>query len=344
MTPATRSRDLAAIRLLLLECFTPERFRSLCEHHPTFRPILTRLDPKYSFHDLIDEVLHDCVAESLLDEFRAAVEHARPETCAPTPLPAVWNLTHLSNPNFTGREVLLTDLHETLAVARPGLRIHALHGPGGVGKTQIAIHYAYRHRSDYDLIWWIRTEEPETLGGDYAALAAELRLPPGIIADQREAIPAVRTWLSRSARWLLIFDDAPGSDAIRDYLPLGGDGAVLITSHHSAWPDHARPVLVQPFDRDTSIAFLQRRIGQDDPAAGELAAELGNLPLALELAGAYCEATDCTLSTYLDLYHTQHSEFWIDPSAPHDYPHTITTTVKLATRLMSPSPTVIETA
>jgi KaiC/GvpD/RAD55 family RecA-like ATPase len=73
--------------------------------------------------------------------------------------------------------------------------MQAIHGLGGVGKTQIAVEYAHRHASDYNVVWWVRAEEPATLAADYAALAGELRLAPAETADQRILIDAVRDWL-----------------------------------------------------------------------------------------------------------------------------------------------------
>ena len=50
----------------------------------------------------------------------------------------------------------------------------AISGLGGVGKTQLAVEYAYRHAGDYAAVWWVRAEEPGPLAADYAALAGAL--------------------------------------------------------------------------------------------------------------------------------------------------------------------------
>ena len=61
----------------------------------------------------------------------------------------------------------------------------ALQGGGGVGKTALAVEYAYRHRAQFDTVWWVRAEEPATLVGDYADLAVALGL-----AEARPGRPA----------------------------------------------------------------------------------------------------------------------------------------------------------
>jgi hypothetical protein len=171
---------------------------------------------------------------------------------------------------------------------------------GGIGKTQLALEYTYRHHTEFDLVWWLRAEKPTrsaevdpvsgtptTLLADYAALAGELRLPE---AEQRElaaVAQAVRRTLEERARWLLVFDNARNGDDLRDLLPRGGGGRVLITSRNPSW-DRATPLEVPPLVRALSVAFLLKRTNQgDETTAATLAAELGDLPLALEQAAAF---------------------------------------------------------
>jgi hypothetical protein len=77
-----------------------------------------------------------------------------------------------------------------------------------VGKTQLALEYTYRHAGDYDLVWWIRSEEPATLAADIADLAAPLGLPQAAIAEQELKVQAVRQKLGQMTDWLMVFDNA----------------------------------------------------------------------------------------------------------------------------------------
>jgi hypothetical protein len=203
-------------------------------------------------------------------------------------LPPVWNVSHHRNPNFTGREDILSELRLALTSGEPAAWKQAAFGMGGVGKTQLAIEYIYRHKPDYRVIWWIHSEESATMAADYASLADDLDLPEKDSTDQTEIVRAVKCWLEHNSGWLLIFDNAHDPGAIRDYLPQGGAGHIIITSRSPDWGSVAGLLPVKKFDRADSIEFLCKRTGQDDQdAADALADELGDLPLALEQAGAY---------------------------------------------------------
>lgn len=121
----------------------------------------------------------------------------------PGALPAIWNVPHLRNPNFTGREEELAALRASV-LAGETAALTAIHGLGGVGKTQLASEYAYRHKADYEVVWWIKSEEPATLASDYSMLATELDLPQKEEREQAVIVAAVRDWLNHNRDWLLV--------------------------------------------------------------------------------------------------------------------------------------------
>ncbi len=244
---------------------------------------------------------------------------------APGGLPPVWNVPHRRNRNFTGREALLETLRAALTSGQPAAVTQAIGGLGGVGKTQLATEYAYRHATEYEIVWWVRSEEAATLASEYAALAGELEI--GDAANQRAIIEAVRRWLEQNSRWLLVFDNAPSPSALGDFLPRGIAGHVLITSRDPNWGGVAATLAVVVFDRAESVVFLLRRTGEtDENPANALAEELGDLPLALEQAAAYVEATRGSMSRYLDLFRQRRKELMARDEPPVDYDYTVATT------------------
>jgi len=253
----------------------------------------------------------------------------RPRFPGSQPAPAIWNVPQARNPNFTGREEMLADLRAALTSGQAAALTQAIHGLGGVGKTQLAIEYAYRHRADYSVVWWVRAEEPAALAGDYAALAAALDLPQKEAREQAVIVEAVRRWLEANTGWLLVFDNAGEPADVREYLPRSAGGHAIITSRNPAWGTVARPLGVQVFERPTSVEFLLKRTGQtDQEAAGKLAEALGDLPLALEQAAAYIEQTGESVSGYLRMFRERQAELLKRPSPSSD--STVATTWEMS--------------
>ncbi len=249
----------------------------------------------------------------------------------PNALPAIWNIPYQRNPNFTGREGVLAELHRALSATPASPQ--AICGLGGIGKSQLVVHYAYQRAADYSVVWWVRAEEPAAMAADYAGLAETLALPEKDASDQRVIIEAVRRWLERNAGWLLIFDNAPESKSVRDYLPQSATGHTLITSRNPQWRGVAQTWPVNLLARNEAADFLLKRTGQTDAtAAAELAEILGDLPLALEQAGAYIENKGKSLADYLELFRSRRQELWRRDQPPTDYPETVATTWDLAFR------------
>ena len=258
----------------------------------------------------------------------------------PGGLPPIWNVPHLRNPSFTGREGLLDDLRRSLTSGQAAAVTQAIAGLGGVGKTQLATEYAYRYASEYEVVWWVRSEEAAALGADYAALAGELGLPEREATDQSAAVQAVRRWLEGNPRWLLVLDNAPGPAEVRDYVPRGATGHVIITSRHQAWADVASPLSLGVFARTEAVSFLLDRTGEtDEDAADALADEMGDLPLALAHAAAYVEETGRTLAGYLELFRDRRQELLAQGSPSAQYPISVAAAFELSfERLEAASP------
>ena len=253
------------------------------------------------------------------------------EPAFPGALPPGFKVPLRRNPNFTGREALLDALREALTSGKAAALTQAIHGLGGVGKTQLALEYAYRHAADYRLVGWVRSEEAVRRASDYAALAAALGLPEKDAQDQDAIIQAVRACLETRGDWLLVFDNAPAPQALGEYLPRNPAGHVVVTSRYAAWRGVAKPLEVPRFPRPESVKFLLERTGSEDADAADAVADaLGDLPLALEQAGAYAGETEITLSAYLDLFRKREAEMLARGKPSQEYPETVATTWLMA--------------
>ena len=245
---------------------------------------------------------------------------------------AVFNVP-VTTRTFVGREGAMEQLANGLSgegvVAIT--QVQAIHGLGGVGKTQLAARYARTRRQSYDVIWWLRAEQPATLRADLANLASALGLA-GIEVDEQEAITAARSWLERNRRWLLVFDNATAPVFIAEHVPEGEGGHVLITSRaHADWRAlNAQPLALDVWKREESRKFLGARTGENDADALDKVAEaLGDLPLALEQAAAYANRQAIGLPSYLQRLQNRSPEL-LAVGQPHGYEHTVATVWTMA--------------
>ncbi|MGX1560033.1 FxSxx-COOH system tetratricopeptide repeat protein [Streptomyces sp. NPDC055506] len=251
-----------------------------------------------------------------------------PSTTTGTPAALLVNVP-LRNTSFVGRQALLSAVEEQLGAQDTAAVLpHALHGLGGVGKSQLALEYIYTHQHDYKVICWIPAERESLILAALAQLAAQLGVAPtgqdslGAPAANT-AVPAVLEALRSGApydNWLLVFDNAEDVEAVRQYFPTNGPGKVIVTSRNRAWERVATPLPVNVFERQESVELLQKRspdLTTED--ADRLAEALGDLPLAVEQAGSWRAVTGMQVDEYLDLLAQRSPEILeLDPNP--DYP------------------------
>jgi tetratricopeptide (TPR) repeat protein len=263
-------------------------------------------------------------------------------------IPMIWGGVPTRNKNFTGRDDILGKLRDGASSRVDGgmSRVTAvlpekdpndplpqgIHGMGGVGKTAIAIEYAHRYGSDYDLVWWIPADQLPSVRGSLATLAARLNVEAQPAAGIDGLIEAVLDALRRGepySRWLLIFDNADQPEDINDLIPRG-PGDVLVTSRNHRWDSVINTVPMDVFLREESSEFLRKRVpGLTEADADRLAKELGDLPLALEQAGAMLSETGMPVSEYLRLLKDQVTEIMAEGKSL-DYPYSMTAAWKLS--------------
>ena len=240
---------------------------------------------------------------------------------------------------LAGREGLLAELHARLAgkSGQPVLRLVALCGLGGAGKTSVAVEYAHRHLAEVGVCWQFPAEDPALLAAEFAVLAAQLGARE--LMDPRDPVASVHAVLARaSAEWLVVFDNVPDRAAVERFVPPAGPGRVLITTQNQHWPP-GQALEVPVLDPEVAADFLVNRTGDPDRAAArELASLLGGLPLALEQAAAYTQATGSTLTRYLPLFQARQADLLARGQVP-GHPADVAATLGLAlSRLAEEAP------
>lgn len=243
----------------------------------------------------------------------------------------MWGNVPPRNKNFTGRDGVLDRLKQgsaegaVTAVVPEDPLPKAVQGLGGVGKTAVAIEYAHRYRVDYDVVWWIPADQLSLIRSSLAALAGKLGLDVAVSAGIDGAADAVLDALRKGEpyrRWLLIFDNA---DQPEDFPIPEGPGNVLITSRNPRWETKSDIVQLDVFSRPESTEFLRKRAPRviSDHEGDLLAEKLGDLPLALDQAGAMLAETGMPVDEYMQLLEEQFDKI-MSEGQPTDYPESVT--------------------
>jgi tetratricopeptide (TPR) repeat protein len=250
------------------------------------------------------------------EEVASRVRELRfPERNAEAPR-RVSNLPYNSlGPLFKGRDVALAELRQRLMTGggrAVGLTARqAIHGLGGVGKTRLAIEYAWRQASHYEhALLFVSARSPTDFRIKLAALcnADILNLPEQNEAEEALRLAAVFRWLNEHSGWLLILDNADTPEAaveVEKTLPKLQGGDVIITSRIADWSAAVQTTELDVLGEQDAAAFLLERTQQrrkktdvDTDDTSVLAHELGGLALALEQAGAYIAKNRFSFSEY----------------------------------------------
>jgi tetratricopeptide (TPR) repeat protein len=249
---------------------------------------------------------------------------------------------------FTGRQEELDTLAGggTAAITQSA----AISGLGGIGKTRLAVEYAWRSGNRYTASWFVRADSPENLRRNLAALAGPelLNLPEWEEQDENKTVAAVKRWLREHGGWLMILDnvDTPETaEAVLEVLPSLYKGRVLITSRLTAWPPEVRKQALEKLSQEEAVRFLlQRTEGGREPAAddsetaGHLAQRVDGLPLALEQAAAFIVRHRMRLADYLQAWEGERQRVlqWFDPHVMR-YPASVAVTWQHTFQQLTPT-------
>ena len=225
---------------------------------------------------------------------------------------------------FTGRENEMQSLQRFLPLeGSEELKMAAICGLGGCGKTTLAATYAWKHKQTYSGgVFWISMEDDKKFENSVSDLALRLEIQANSFVL---TLSKVLTWISKQKTpWLLVLDDVDQLNlseqmhkVFRGRWKRQASGHVLVTTRRepneiceSINLEPSFCVEVAAFPEDEARRFLVARSGVSDAtgqeqALEELVCELGCLPLALEQAGTHIKALQCSVSSYLEEFKIQ---------------------------------------
>ena len=207
------------------------------------------------------------------------------------------------------KEALTPGLGRKSHTGSSGLKSFAICGVGGLGKTQIAVEYAYTSKDDFDTIFILQASDWRKLVQSFTEISVELGLETeSAAADQIMSKDIVLEWLSQPVRqikeaarsvddaeqsdrtWLLIFDNADDLSVLRDFWPVSGNGSVLVTSRDPLAKTRihvsvAKGLDLDPLEPPEAFQLLRDLTGINIPAdfdpSEAIAKKLSGLPLAI---------------------------------------------------------------
>lgn len=276
-------RETLWVRLLKVLCADGHPAEALAAYEE-IRVRLARelgVDPSPALQDLYHLLLHG--------ETHQVTAQRTPTHRAPRQLPA-------DVPGFTGRTRELEHLDGLLLGPGPGSRLVVIHGPGGSGKTSLALHWAHQATARHPGGQFFLNLRGFGQGPSMpVSLALEFLLRgAGVHGDDIPESVEERSALLRSAmadrQALIVLDNARDAEQVRPLLP-GGPAAVLVTSRSQlrglAAIDGAAPVHVGPMGPREAVDLVRKRLrgsADSDELLAQLAELCGHLPIALVVA------------------------------------------------------------
>lgn len=176
----------------------------------------------------------------------------------------VWDFPRPTR-HFRERPDLMRKIDAALAAGHT-TALTAMHGLGGIGKSQLARHFAAERMEQYRCGAWINAETPTAMLASFEQFARQLGI--AVEKDPLHTAAAVRNALVGLQPWLLIFDNAESPQFVREQIERLHGGHVLITSRSRHWEGLATPVEVSKWTEAEAVAYLLERTGQADACSG----------------------------------------------------------------------------
>jgi tetratricopeptide (TPR) repeat protein len=216
----------------------------------------------------------------------------------PQALPLGSRMRISPNPLFVGRE---GDLQALARIVKDGesstaRQAVAVVGFGGLGKTQLASEFVHRYGYYFvGGVFWLNFSDAENIHIQVASCGGagylDLRPDFGMLSNEEQQNLVLAAWQSPLPR-LLIFDNCEEEQLLAQWLPPTGGSRLLLTSRRANWDKvlDVHILRLGVLHRSESIALLRRHrsdLPSDNFAWNEIANELGDVPLALHLAGSF---------------------------------------------------------
>ncbi|KAI1422503.1 hypothetical protein F5Y12DRAFT_762389 [Xylaria sp. FL1777] len=249
--------------------------------------------------------------QELHDMLISSTNHSLNNAVHP-PIPYHFLQQVARNDRFFGRKAVLANMEVVLTPDASRTRSLAIHGLGGIGKTQVAVEYLYRNIRKYEIIFWLHANSKDNLDDQFTLIARN----GGFASTQNNAnycCEAVKHWLQHTkSNWLLVFDGADDLSVIRPFWPAASRGCILITSRspQAAEEDFAEHGIQLPcFDVADSTSFIISIIrpgaassDQENEAINELVKIFDGFPMGLKAAASYMRSKRMTPTRFLTLY------------------------------------------
>ncbi|WP_271190373.1 tetratricopeptide repeat protein [Dactylosporangium matsuzakiense] len=191
---------------------------------------------------------------------------------------------------FVGRTATLAAL-DPAPETDPATVGVVVHGLGGVGKTEAVLQYAQARRSRYTPLWWATADTEDNLAQSLAAFTRTVHRTWPTSAGVTDAAAWALRWFASHDGWLLVLDNVVDPAVIAEVLAAAARGRVIATSRRELdWRAIGlAPLRLDVLDRPLSLNLLLDRTGRRGERAelAQLAADVGDLPLALTHAASY---------------------------------------------------------
>lgn len=214
--------------------------------------------------------------------------------------------THRRLDHFFGRQDVMKIIDDYLLPpaaeqSEEQLRGFAICGLGGMGKTELAVEYAYSRRDKFDAVFWLSADDSKILASNFAQIAHRLGLEDHL-SDLAAGRDVAMGWLLRPlkktsepetaenlANWLIIYDNVDNLDVLHEYWPEFGRGSVLLTSRdpfakHNRYVE--KGINLSPLSESDTEAMMQGLThvvaeGSQKEALSAISERLDGFPLAI---------------------------------------------------------------